>query len=460
MEVEKRDKAIQAISKDPYRIIKTNPIINAKFDITAVQMKVFLKIIASIDQSKDDVTEVDISMQELKKFVGTNSKNIYGFLQKELLKLKATPIYYEDDTIRLDANFISAIEYNKKSGVFNFEIPKKLKPFLLQIKENFTVLDIRNLLYLDSIYAIRFYEFCKEYERFKHFEFDVDELKEKFGLTDRYKNYFDFKLKVIQQARMELIANSELYFDFEEIKQGKKVVRLRFTIIKNNKRLKRQEEETQDTETQIHIKEVYSFVKEYVSEETVITWFGKYPYEQIKKGVQYTLNEHKKGKVDDVAKHLQKMVSVANLHDANEIKKQAEKKKREQAQNEQQQHRQQREVEQIQQNLKAEYAQKKLQLATSLIQAQPTLHTQLLETLRQEYEQENRSISVELSLNNYKPKVGVSSIEEFLDNFSVGGMFQAYVLEKLTAQFKDFQDLRNEYIPKAKEIRLKEKDFF
>jgi hypothetical protein len=50
---EKIRKAQQSIASDPNRLIKTNPIINARFDITAVQMKVFLKIIASIDQSQE-----------------------------------------------------------------------------------------------------------------------------------------------------------------------------------------------------------------------------------------------------------------------------------------------------------------------------------------------------------------------------------------------------------------------
>lgn len=82
---------------------------------------------------------------------------------------------------------------------------------------------------------MRFYEICKEKERFKTFEYTVEHLKEMFSIENKYKNYFDFKVKVIVQARNKLKENSELYFDFDEIKQGKKVVSLRFTVIKNKK---------------------------------------------------------------------------------------------------------------------------------------------------------------------------------------------------------------------------------
>jgi plasmid replication initiation protein len=63
-------------------------------------------------------------------------------------------------------------------------------------------------------------------------------LKDRLGLSTRYKNYFDFKLKVLQQARTELESSSDLYFDFEEIKSGKKVIRLRFIIIENRQKTK------------------------------------------------------------------------------------------------------------------------------------------------------------------------------------------------------------------------------
>ena len=330
----KRNKALDAISNDPYRLIKTNPIINARYDITAVQMKVFLKIISCIDQSKDDIADIEISVQEVQKFVGKGAKNIHAYLQEELSKLRKKEIFYEDENIRLESNFINSIIYHKKKGYFTFEIPKSLKPFLLQIKENFTVIDIRNILFVDSVYAIRFYEFCKEFERFGKFEFDVDQLKAMFGLSERYKNYFDFKLKVLQQARAELIKHSELYFDFEEIKERKKIVRLRFTIIKNNN-LQR-EGESEDGIVSAEFRSVYEKVSEFVSESTVLSWFEKYPAEQIEKSVSYCLSQLDRGGVRDMGAYLHKMVSTPDFIDSAEATVQEKKKKNERQRAEQQ----------------------------------------------------------------------------------------------------------------------------
>lgn len=454
MEASKREKALEAISKDPNRIIKTNPIINARFDITTVQMKVFLKIIASIDQSKDDISEVQISVAELQKFVGRTSKNIHKYLQEELVKLKQRNIFYEDEHIRLDTNLLSSIIYYKKQGFFSFEIPKALKPFLLQIKENFTVFDIRNMLFLESIYAMRLYEYCKEFERFKQFEIDVEEIKERFGIADRYKNYFDFKLKVINQARSELMKNSELYFDFEEIKEGKKVVRLRFTIIKNNKFFTKENTEL-SKEVDGKVLEIIDLVRMYVSDSTVKTWFEKYPYEQIKKGVEYSLNQAKNGGIKDVGAYLQKMVATPDLFDPLEIIKQEQKKKREQEKETQALKEQELISENAKNKIKAEYYEVKKELSVRILTKESGLSTKILVQLRQENEQEYKPFLSEMALKNYKSnaKFEPDSLEEFFYNVDEGGSFASYVFDYLQKEYAQaYQKLKQEFLPKANRV--------
>ncbi len=457
MEENKREKAIEAISKDPNRIIKTNPIINARFDITTVQMKVFLKIIATIDQSKSDISEVQISVAELQKFVGRTSKNIHKYLQDELVKLKQRNIYFEDENIRLDTNLLSSIIYYKKQGYFTFEIPKALKPFLLQIKENFTVLDIRNMLFLESIYAMRFYEYCKEFERFKTFEIDVEELKERFGIADRYKNYFDFKLKVINQARTELMKNSELYFDFDEIKEGKKVIRLRFTIIKNNKQINNESTEILK-EVDEKVLGIIDLVKMYVSDSTVNMWFEKYPYEQIKRGVVYSLNQAKGGSIKDMGAYLQKMVATTDLFDPLEFTKQEQIKKREQEKAALALKEQELTIENAKNQIKAEYYNAKKDLSIGILLNESGLNELILAQLKQENEQEHKPFLSEMALKNYKSstKFKAESLEEFIYNMDEGGSFASYVFDYLQKEYDStFQKLKQDFLPKASRVGVR-----
>jgi plasmid replication initiation protein len=40
---------------------------------------------------------------------------------------------------------------------------------------------------MDSIYAIRFYGFCKKFEHFGKFQFTVDEIRKMFNLEKKYE---------------------------------------------------------------------------------------------------------------------------------------------------------------------------------------------------------------------------------------------------------------------------------
>eukprot|EP01136_Pigoraptor_vietnamica_P016430 Opistho-1_new@4861 len=117
---DKRDKAINAISKDPYRIIKGNPIINAKFDISAIQMKIFLHMIASIDQAKDSIPIIKITVKDFQRLTGINSNNIYAHVEKEAMKMREKRIFFSNNKITFDANLISAFVYYKDEGYFTF----------------------------------------------------------------------------------------------------------------------------------------------------------------------------------------------------------------------------------------------------------------------------------------------------------------------------------------------------
>ncbi len=447
--IEKREMALQAISKDPYRLIKTNPIINAKFDITAVQMKVFLKVVASIDQSGDDMPEISISIKEFQEFVGGKAKNIHTYLQEELTKLRKKDLYYEDDRIRLEANFFSSIVYHKKEGYFTFEFSKNIKPFLLQIKDNFTVLDIRNIMYLDSIYAIRFYEFCKEFERFRTFEFEVEELKEKFGLTDRYKNYFDFKLKVINQARTELIKNSELYFDFEEIKVGKKVTRLKFFIYKNSKN----NDLKDDTLNQEEIEEITVLVKDYVGEKVVLSWFKKYPYQQIKEGVLYSIKEYNRGVVKEIGKYLQKMVAVPNIIDTGEEKKQVIQKKKKQQADLQEVERQILAIDRLKDDLKKTYFQKRIDFVNQIFTTNGQIIKTIIKQLQADVVSDKPTFLAELALNSFKGDK--NSKKDFMQNFSEGATFQAYSLDFMSQKYPaEFDKIKMDFLPLANKLGM------
>ena len=465
-EVSKREQALIAISKDPFRVIKGNPLIEAKFELTPIQTKLFLFLLAKLDTSKSNFEPMIVVVKDFQKFIGTKGDSLYNHLKKEVEKMIGKRVYYKDDNVELNSSLISGYLYLEKEGAFLVEFPSLLKPFLLQLKENFTVIDIRNILGLDSSYAMRFYEICKEKERFKTFQYTVGELKEMFSIESKYKNYFDFKVKVIVQARNELQGNSELYFDFEEIKQGKKVVSLKFTVIKNKKDLKRDNDDLavftqeQPNHTEVLINEVFQSVQAFnVSISTVRNWFEKYPFLQIKRGVDYTLSQHQKGKIKDVASYLQKVVSTIDISSPQEkiiqekkLTLEKQKKNKEQI----------REVEGRTEHLKSTYFNRKKELAFDLLNRNASLYIELLNTLKSDIESGKGGLLAEFAQDNYKSFDGIkaNTFYEFTANFSIDGTFQSYILERMNVRFKEFDTLKQDFTEAAKKVGIKGSDLF
>lgn len=459
---DKRDKAINAISKDPYRIIKGNPIINAKFDISAIQMKIFLHMIASIDQAKDSIPIIKITVKDFQRLTGINSNNIYAHVEKEAMKMREKRIFFSNNKITFDANLISAFVYYKDEGYFTLEIPQALHPFLLQIKENFTVLDIRNILRLDSVYAMRFYEFCKEYERFGKFRFDVDELKATLGLSARYKNYFDFKKKVIEQAKKELSLNAEIYFEYQEIKNGKKVESIEFHIKKNviinddvqtisiikNTDFEESPERTTDLTSTLN--QIFSKVKDYeITLKTVENWLKEIPEEQIILGIDYVLNEVKTGKkITNVGGYLNQMVRNPILFEKSTQTKSEALKKKQQNKEEQKKQDDAKKLEAKREELKVAFSNAKREVALKILVSNPELYLLVLNKLQ-------GSLLGQMNYNSYMNYCEKSvSNESFIQYFTDDASFFAGVMNAMTSEFPDIMAVKTQFEKTANRLGI------
>jgi plasmid replication initiation protein len=104
-----------------------------------------------------------------------------------------------------------------------------LKPYLLQLHNNFTQFELLYTLAMRSQYSIRLYEILRSYE-YKHTaEFDIEELKERL-CAKCYERYPDFRRNVLDIAIREIEALSDITVTYEIIKEGRKYSRLKFTI--------------------------------------------------------------------------------------------------------------------------------------------------------------------------------------------------------------------------------------
>lgn len=138
----------------------------------------------------------------------------------------------------LQTHFFSSIEYIAGSGTLEIAVDAKLRPYYGYLKSHFTTFQLDLAISLSSIYAKRFYEILSMYKHLpdKVFRISLDKLKLQLGLTDKdtgkdkYPLYADVKRNVLKPAE-EINTATDLAFTYREIKRGRKVVELEFTVV-------------------------------------------------------------------------------------------------------------------------------------------------------------------------------------------------------------------------------------
>jgi len=221
-------------------IKKKNELIEAKGSLSKNAIKMITILIGMIRKDDEDFQKYAISLQDYKNKINTTTKKAKEDFIKNAEELMSNPFIID----RQMFNWCSKVDWKTKEGYFIFNIHPDLKPYLLQLKENYTSYNLTNILNLKSKYSIRLYELLiKEYNTIKNykkkkeiisFNITIDKLKEILKLPKTYK-YGMFKKQVLEKAKQDLKDNTNIQFNYEEIKLSRKVYELKINIFKNDK---------------------------------------------------------------------------------------------------------------------------------------------------------------------------------------------------------------------------------
>ena len=186
-------------------------------------------------------------------------------------------------------NFFSRATY--ENGILTIKFDDELHNYLMLIKDNYLKYNIKYIMILNSKYSIRLYEILKnKFEKTKKFQktiklnLSVDEIRELLAIPTSYK-YNMFKKRILEKAKEELQNKTDIMFEYKEIRQGKKIVEIEFTIkqnsnVKNNDKNKQTDNRIQQQQTE---QKEQQHIKKQVKKETQND-FKAWKAELIKKG--------------------------------------------------------------------------------------------------------------------------------------------------------------------------------
>jgi plasmid replication initiation protein len=458
--------------KDVVSIRKSNDLVEARYRFDIWETRLFTKLLSMIQMSDKDFYEYKIYIGDIiQDFDLKGDKNAYANFKQGAKKLmqKIITVVTKDEGkwVEFHTPIVVSLKNpleEEEASYIKIGFHPEMRPFLLELKERYLVYDFDNISNLRSPYYVRIYELLKQYEKIGWRRFEVQELKEILGIAQEYKLYGHFKDKIIDKAQENLRTFTDISFTYEEIKKGRSVQTLLFTILPN-KPLKKKKGEliasptlfdnyeliAENSKNRVGEEEKQSLplfnktlekVKAWgVSEEVLSLLFETQSEDAILTGLAYTENAIKQGKVkDNPAGFFIK--AVKERYTDTIFEKQVQKEKREQERQEKEAIKKQLSISLG--SLRDEYDLRRNTIIRAITAEDESVTDRAIEALQVE-------------LQNYFNLKQLDSTNLTIDHYRQDPVLRIYMIEKIQAQneahFESLIPLREE-IQKL-EIQLK-----
>jgi plasmid replication initiation protein len=314
-------------NKDYY--VQSNQFIQAKYKeaLSFTESLIIAKMCNMIEFNDEEFKDYRIYISELLMDVnrvdvgGGTYRQIYEAAEK--LRNREIQVKSKDEQnrpTRLTTTIVTSTEElleekdRKGEGAYiSLTFHPKLKPYLLQLKQDFTRIDFGIYQKIHASHAIRLYHIFSSYlGRGQHTVLlDVNELKEMLGVAGKYGHFPMFKKKVLDDSQKKINNDTDLNFEYKVQKSGHKILGIEFTLTQNkNVKIKNQvvkekptQKEKQDDDLTLNNDELSQIITSDfgVNKKIYQTITKEFTEGDIRQAIAVTQQELAKGKIQNTA---------------------------------------------------------------------------------------------------------------------------------------------------------------
>jgi plasmid replication initiation protein len=217
-------------------LMQHNLITNARYEMSALEMDIFFILLSKLKKDDAPKTLYRIYVKEVED-ITNRSWNYQQF--REATERFGSRVFEIDITADrfLQLWMLASVEYHFGEGYFELEISEKARPYLIELKENFTVYDLYSALSLTSKYAKRIYQLASQWKDIGRKTFLLEDIKEMLHLKDpkgkepeQYKQIVEFKKYVLEVAKDQINRLTDIELDYRLLKKGRSFKSIEFLI--------------------------------------------------------------------------------------------------------------------------------------------------------------------------------------------------------------------------------------
>ena len=238
---------------DRIKITKGNQLVEVKLlevgnRLKLRDQKVILAVIGQISPDDEDFKDYRVTINELIALTGISKENLYRDIGKICIRLMSSVITIkEPDNPKgfLMVTWFAHSRFHPDKGYVEFSVSPELKPYLIQVKSQFTSYNLKQVVHLKSTYAIRLYELLRQFfpvnsvrsgQKVAFREITLIDLREYLGVKKgRYAKFNEFKRNVLDRCQQELAKHTDLKLEYTLIRAGRRVNSIKFRIEHNEK---------------------------------------------------------------------------------------------------------------------------------------------------------------------------------------------------------------------------------
>ena len=232
----KNELAVYSAERDKM-VVKSNDLIQkSRFSLTVQQQRVILYLISKIEYGDKDFREYEFDIKDFCRFCGLydDSGKHYAELKRQIKEIRDKSMWIElSDGEEILLSWLEGAKINRNSGKIKIRLSDDMKPYLLQLRDNFTRYEIAYVLCMKSKYSIRLYELVKSihYRELEPYTktFTVEELRRSLD-AGTYPRFCNFNQRVLKPAIHEVNTYTDKEVSSEPIKRGQKVEAIELTI--------------------------------------------------------------------------------------------------------------------------------------------------------------------------------------------------------------------------------------
>lgn len=199
-------------------------------------MDIIFALISRLNKDDKPGTMYRIRVQELEELTGREWN--YHRLGPAVDSLVGRSYHIEDGNSWLKVTMLASAEYLKGQGIIELEVSEKLRPYLIDLKNNFTSYKLHSVLSLTSKYAKRIYELASQWKDIGETKtYSLDEFKYMLTLKDpagkepeQYVQISNLKKFVLDIAVEQINEHTDLRVSYDLIKEGRSYQKVRFYV--------------------------------------------------------------------------------------------------------------------------------------------------------------------------------------------------------------------------------------